>query len=238
MARLLKVSRQPDSCPEIFYSVQGEGVNTGKPAIFLRLALCNLACVWCDTRYTWDWKQYNADEQIKEMSLEEVEREILRYSCRYLVVTGGEPMLQQKQLVLLLERLNTKDFYVEIETNGTILPINGLADLVNHWSISPKLKNSGNLLSLREIPEAYGFFGMLSNSHFKYVIENKDDFTELQGIISKYNLDKEKIILMPEARNREMLLRKSRWLVELCKEQGYMFSTRLQILLWGNKRAV
>ncbi len=238
MVRLLKVSRCPDGCPEIFYSVQGEGVNTGKPAIFLRLALCNLECIWCDTKYTWDWKQYSPDEQIKEMSLEEVEREILRHSCRYLVVTGGEPMLQQKQLVSLLERLKAKDFYIEIETNGTIIPIAVLVDLVDHWSISPKLSNSGNSLSFREIPEAYRFFGMLHNSHFKYVIENKDDFTELQSIALKYNLDSEKIILMPEAQNREMLLRKSRWLVELCMEQGYLFSTRLQVLLWGNKRAV
>ena len=235
---MLKVSRQPDGCPEIFYSVQGEGVNTGKPAIFLRLALCNLACIWCDTKYTWDWKQYDPSEQIKEMSLEEVEREILRYSCKYLVVTGGEPMLQQKQLVPLLERLKIKGFYIEIETNGTIIPIAVLVDLVNHWSISPKLSNSGNSLLLREIPEAYEFFNKLPDSHFKYVIENKDDFTELQSIILKYNIDSKKIILMPEAQNREMLLRRSRWLVELCKDKGYMFSARLQILLWGNKRAV
>ena len=235
---MLKLSGCPDGRPEIFYSVQGEGVNTGKPAIFLRLALCNLACIWCDTKYTWDWKQYDPDKQIKEMSLEEIVREILRYSCGYLVVTGGEPMLQQKQLVPLLQRLKTKDFYIEIETNGTIIPIAVLVNLVDHWSISPKLSNSGNSSSSREILEVYEFFNKLPNSHFKYVIENKGDFTELQSIISKYNLDSEKIILMPEAQNREMLLRKSRWLVELCKNRGYMFSTRLQILLWGNKRAV
>ena len=235
---MLKVSKCPDGCPEIFYSIQGEGVNIGKPAIFVRLALCNLTCTWCDTRYTWDWEQYDAKEQIKEMMPEEVEREILIYSCRYLVVTGGEPTLQQRQLIPLLERLKNKEFYIEIETNGTVVPVSGLVDLVNHWSISPKLGNSGNSLTLREIPQAYDFFGALSNSHFKYVIKNQDDLSEVRSTISKYNIDSEKIILMPEARNREALLRKSRWLVELCKEHGYMFSTRLQILLWGNKRAI
>ena len=238
MARLLKISRRPDGCPEIFHSVQGEGVNTGKPAIFLRLGLCNLACAWCDTKYTWDWGQYDPDEQIKEMSLEEVEREILRYSCRYLIVTGGEPMIQQRQLVPLLRHLKSKRFHIEIETNGTIVPAAGLVNLIDHCSVSPKLGNSGNSLSSREVPQAYDFFGALPSSHFKYVIENQDDFTEVQSIISRYHLPPERIILMPEAQNREALLRKSRWLVEICKDQGYMFSTRLQILLWGNKRAV
>jgi len=238
MVKLLKVSKCPDGSPEIFYSIQGEGINTGKPAVFVRMALCNLVCTWCDTKYTWDWEQYDAKEQIKEMMPAEVEREILRYSCRYLVVTGGEPMLQQRQLSPLLESLKNKEFYIEIETNGTVVPFSGLVDLANHWSISPKLGNSGNSLSLREIPQAYDFFGALSNSHFKYVIENQDDFSEVRSTISKYNLDSEKIILMPEARNREALLRKSRWLVEVCKDHGYMFSTRLQILLWGNMRAI
>jgi 7-carboxy-7-deazaguanine synthase len=238
MVKLLKISRHPDGSPEIFYSVQGEGVNTGKPATFLRLSLCNLACIWCDTKYTWDWERYDPDEQIKEMSLEEVELDILKYSCKYLVVTGGEPMIQQRQLIPLLERLKNKGFNIEIETNGTLLPAAGLVNLVDHWSVSPKLGNSGNSLSLREVPEAYKFFGALPSSYFKYVIEDHDDFIEVQGIISKYSLATERILLMPEAQNRGVLLQRSRWLIELCKAQGYLFSTRLQILLWGNRRGV
>lgn len=238
MVRLLKVSRQPDGRPEIFYSVQGEGVNIGKPAVFLRLGLCNLACTWCDTKYTWNWEEYDPKEQIMEMPLEEVEREILRHNCKYLVVTGGEPMIQQRQLIPLLERLKNKEFRVEIETNGTIVPVPGLANLINHWSVSPKLENSGNPPSSREVPESYRFFGDLPSSYFKYVIQNEDDFAEVQSIIQKYNLAPERTILMPEAQNRGVLLERSRWLVELCKSQGYLFSTRLQILLWGNRRGV
>ena len=55
---MLKVSRKPDGSPEIFYSIQGEGANVGKPAVFLRMGLCNLKCSWCDTKYTWDWEEY------------------------------------------------------------------------------------------------------------------------------------------------------------------------------------
>lgn len=236
MVRLLKVSNQPDGRPEILCSVQGEGVNIGKPAIFLRLGLCNLACTWCDTKYTWDWEEYDPKEQIIEMPLEEVEREILGYNCKYLVVTGGEPMIQQSRLMPLLENLKNKEFFIEIETNGTIVPDQKLVNLIDHWSVSPKLQNSGNSQSSREVPECYRLFAGITSSHFKYVIQSEDDFKEVQTLADKYDLVPEKIILMPEAQNRVDLLDRSRWLVELCKAQGYLFSTRLHVLLWGNER--
>ena len=235
---MLKVSRQPDGSPEIFYSVQGEGVNIGKPAVFLRLALCNLACSWCDTKYTWEWQKYNPKEQILEISVNEIQRQILKHNCVYLVVTGGEPMLQQKQLIPLLHHLKNKEFHIEIETNGTIVPYPELAGLVDHWSVSPKLQNSGNPRPSREIPEAYHFFVNMPSCHFKYVIQNEDDFVEVQSTMQKYGVASGRTFLMPEAQNAENLLERSRWLVELCKSHECLYSTRLQILLWGNRRGV
>jgi 7-carboxy-7-deazaguanine synthase len=237
-AGLLKVSRQPDGSPEIFYSVQGEGVNLGKPAVFLRLALCNLACTWCDTKYTWDWQQYDPEEQIVELLPEGIRRQILRHHCKYVLVTGGEPMLQQEKLIPLLHSLKNKAFYIEIETNGTIVPDPELARLVDHWSVSPKLQNSGNPYFLREIPQAYHFFVDVPNSHFKYTIQSQKDFAEVRGIMQKYGVMPERTFLMPEARDRESLLERSRWLVELCKSHGCLYSTRLQILLWGDRRGM
>ena len=236
MGGVLKVSRKPDGHAEIFYSIQGEGVNIGKPAVFLRLGLCNLKCNWCDTKYAWDWKIYNSKEQLVEMPVEDVEQEILRHNCKYLVVTGGEPMIQQNRLIPLLKHLELGGFFIEVETNGTIVPDQRLLNLVDHWSVSPKLQNSGNSQSLREVPECYRLFAGITSSHFKYVIQSENDFKEVQTLADKYDLVPEKIILMPEAQSREDLLDRSRWLVELCKAQGYMFSTRLHILLWGNER--
>ena len=233
---MLKVSKKPDGLPEIFCSVQGEGVNIGKPAVFLRLGLCNLKCTWCDTKYAWDWKTYNPKEQLVEMALEDVEQEILRHNRKYLVVTGGEPMVQQSRLMPLLEHLDNMGFFIEVETNGTVVPDQRLLNLVDHWSVSPKLQNSGNSQSLREVPECYRLFASIIPSHFKYVIQSEDDFKEVQALADKYDLVPEKIVLMPEAQNREDLLDRSRWLVELCKAQDYVFSTRLHILLWGNER--
>jgi len=238
MAESLKVSRKPDGHPEIFCSVQGEGINIGRPAVFLRLGLCNLACTWCDTKYTWDWDSYDKKEQIVEMGIGEVGQEILKHEPRYLVLTGGEPMIQQSHFIPMLEHLKERAFFIEIETNGTIVPDQKLVNLIDHWSVSPKLDNSGNLRSLREIPECYRFFATIPSGYFKYVLQDEDDFKEVQTLMNKYHLPPNKIILMPEAQSRADLIERSKWVIELCKKTGCIFSTRLQILLWGNQRGV
>ena len=238
MEAVLEVSKQPEGRPEIFHSVQGEGINMGRPAVFLRLARCNLACTWCDTRYTWDWETHDPADQILEMAPAEVEGEVLAHGCRYLVVTGGEPMLQQGRLAPLLRRLRNRGFYVEVETNGTLLPGKAMLDAVDHWSVSPKLRNSGNAPAAREAPACYRLFGQLGSCHFKYVIQTEDDLEEVDGIVRKYGLPAAKTFLMPQARTAQALLEKSRWLVEVCKGHGYLFSTRLHILLWGDRRGV
>ncbi len=235
---MLKVSRQPDGRPEIFHSIQGEGVNAGRPAVFLRLALCNLACVWCDTRYTWDWERFDQGREVTTVSVDEAEREIRRYRCRNLVVTGGEPLVQQKSLTPLLECLKARGFWIEIETNGTIVPQKKLLAIADHWSVSPKLENSGNPRPSRENPDAYRLFRDLTSAHFKYVLEKADDLSELRALMHRYEIPSGRIILMPQAQDRDTLLERSRWLVDICKSEGYLFSTRLQVLLWGNRRGV
>ena len=235
---MLKVSRQPDGRPEIFHSIQGEGVYAGRPAVFLRLALCNLACVWCDTRYTWDWEHYDQRKEVAAVSVDKAEEEIRRFDCRNLVVTGGEPLVQQRALTPLLERLKDGSFWIEVETNGTIVPQKKLLAIVDHWSVSPKLENSGNTLFARENPRAHRLFRDLPSTHFKYVLEKADDLSELRAVMDRYEIPPDRIILMPQAQDRDTLLERSRWLVDICKSEGYLFSTRLHILLWGNRRGV
>jgi len=235
---LLKVSRQPDGQPEIFHSIQGESIYAGRPAVFLRLALCNLACVWCDTRYTWDWEHHDQQREVVAVSVDEVEKGIRRYRCHSLVVTGGEPLVQQRALTILLERLKDSGFWIEVETNGTIVPGKRLLGVVDHWSVSPKLENSGNTLPARENPGALRLFRDLPSAHFKYVMEGADDLSELRAVMDRYEIPPDKIVLMPQAQDRDTLLDRSRWLVDICKSEGYLFSTRLQVLLWGNRRGV
>ncbi|HMF91495.1 MAG TPA: radical SAM protein [Candidatus Angelobacter sp.] len=96
---------------EIYRSIQGESSFAGIPCTFVRLAVCNLRCVWCDSEYTFTGG--------KKMTAEEVEQEVGRLSPAGLVeITGGEPMLQERELVPMLERLLARGYTLLLETSG------------------------------------------------------------------------------------------------------------------------
>lgn len=222
---------------EIFASVQGEGPNIGKPAVFLRTALCNLKCSWCDTKYTWDWQNYDYNQEVKEMEVSEIENEITKYGIKHLVLTGGEPMIQQKSLLPLLKSLKEDHgFFLEVETNGTIVPSNEIRRIIDQWNVSPKTTNSGNSRMLREIPDAYEVFSHMSKTFFKYVVNDAADLDEIQNLITKYDLPRNRVILMPEASTKEALASKCKAVDELAKKYGYLYSSRMHVELWGNQR--
>ena len=220
---------------EIFKSIQGEGPNFGKPAIFLRTAQCNLKCVWCDTKYTWDWKNYDFQKEVKEMTIDEVKDAILDLEIKHLVITGGEPLLQQDDLADLLSFLKP-DFYVEVETNCTILPNKMLTDLIDQWNVSPKTKNSGNPLELCENNECYYFFANQENCFFKYVVENESDIPEIKKFVTKYNIPENRVQLMTQASTKEEISMKEKSISELAKLHNFSFSPRLHVAMWGSQR--
>ena len=220
---------------EIFESIQGEGNNAGKPAVFLRIAECNLKCVWCDTKYTWDWKNYDYSKEVNEISIKEVRQSLEQFRVRHLVITGGEPLMQQDDLAELLTFLKPK-FYVEVETNGTILPNNTLSVLVDQWNVSPKTKNSGNPLEMCEDNECYTFFSKKKNCYFKYVVESEDDLIEINQLISKHNLEKKRVLLMTQAMTKEEILAKEKNVFTLSKKNSLGFSPRLHVMKWGSQR--
>lgn len=94
---------------EIFYSLQGEGLHTGTPAVFLRMSGCNLKCPFCDTKH----------ESFTEMTEEEIVEKVSAYPSRTIVITGGEPMLQLNASLTRL--LHKAGFTIHIETNGSRL---------------------------------------------------------------------------------------------------------------------
>ena len=220
---------------EIFESIQGEGTNAGKSAIFLRTAECNLKCTWCDTKYTWDWKNFDYAKEVKEISLEEIRRELEQFSNRHLVITGGEPLMQQDDLAELLTFLKPK-FYVEIETNGTILPNNALSILVDQWNVSPKTSNSGNPLELCDVNESYTFFSKQKNCYFKYVIESESDLIEISTLIEKYGLKKDRVLLMTQASTKEEMNVREKTVFFMSKKNNLGFSPRMHVIKWGNQR--
>ncbi len=238
---------------EIFYSIQGEGKSMGVPCVFLRTSLCNLHCVWCDTDYTWNWegtphhhnkeslpgyRKYKKSEQILEVSIPQIAAEIEAYPCRRVVLTGGEPLLQQDELVRLMKELRRKsnDYVFEVETNGTLQPSEEFEALISQYNVSPKLANSGNPLSLRENPDVSRFFTQNVKAFFKFVVAGSVDLEEVLAFQKKYGVESLRIYLMPEGTTVAELSRNQLTVVEMCKRYGFCYSDRLHVRLFGDKR--
>lgn len=233
----LLLSRMADGGPEIFASVQGEGASMGVPSTFVRLAICNLRCDWCDTAYTWDWTRYARAEHILPLAVEDVAARVAAFVPRNVVVTGGEPLVQRRQLVPLLQRLHHHGFRLELETNGTIAPAE-LAGLVDQFNVSPKLAHSGNDGLARIRPAALHAFAELPHAYFKFVVRDENDLGEVEALRETFALPAGRVILMPEGRTAAELSARGAALAEQCTARGYRFSTRLHIYLWGDRRGV
>jgi 7-cyano-7-deazaguanosine (preQ0) biosynthesis protein QueE len=233
----LVLSRMADGRPEIFASVQGEGVSMGLPSTFVRLAICNLRCRWCDTAYTWDWRRFDRAESTMVMAAGEVAAAVRAFAPRNVVLTGGEPLLQRRQLVPLVETLRAEGFRFEVETNGTVGP-GPLAGLIDQFNVSPKLAHSGNEGLRRIAPGVLRQFAAAEKAWFKFVVAEPADLEEVRAICREAGVEPGRVVLMPEGTTAAVLNERGRWLAEVCVREGYRFSTRLHILLWGEKRGV
>lgn len=231
--------------PEIFYTLQGEGPSCGQPAVFVRLSNCNLSCSWCDTPYTWNFEKVRSDHPEKyvkqnqqtELSLDELREKINRYPDNaILVITGGEPMLQQKDITELVYGKPLNVDRIEIETNGTIVPDTELFSRCQ-FNVSLKLANSGMATDKRLRPEAVAAY-VQANSVFKFVVDSVADYDEIEEIISRYNIDNSRVWLMPQGRTAEELNDKLSWLADVCIANGFNLTNRLHVQTWGAKRGV
>jgi 7-carboxy-7-deazaguanine synthase len=228
---------------ETFYSIQGEGLYMGMPAVFLRLAGCNINCSFCDTKfkksqaYTFNqlYKIWRSKGYIKHLR-----------NGAHLVVTGGEPLLQQEVLPAFFHYIWNKvdswiSPFIEVETNATIVPNQDFDMWVNYYNCSPKLKNSGVKKSKRWNEEALKFFvekASKNSACFKFVIINKNDIKEVLKFVKKFRVEPNTIFLMPEGKSEKDLERKRKFVVELCKKYYFNYSDRLQLLIWNRTKGV
>ncbi len=227
---------------ECFFSIQGEGKYTGVPAVFLRTQGCNLLCRWpCDTISVWrDGKDYDYEE-LYEL-LKRNGWTISLKNGAHLVLTGGEPLTRQSELIGFLEyliKIGGLRPFVEVETNATIMPTQEFDRFVAHYTCSPKLSNSGMRRERRYIERVLRYFSNDNKAAFKFVIDGKDDIRELlDDFVTKFSIPAVRIHLMPEATSKEELEKKSSWLVDICKKYGFSFSSRLQVSIWNELTGV
>ena len=216
---------------EIFHSIQGEGILVGVPSVFVRTSGCNLRCSWCDTPYT-SWTPEG-----QERSIDSIVAEVRSYRASHVVVTGGEPMIAPG----IEELTHRLDQHLTIETAGTV-DADVRCDLV---SISPKLANStpeGRWAAqherLRYQPEVLKQLTGRYPYQLKFVIAQPGDLQEVLAIVTEIGAGKDRVVLMPEGTDSAVLASRAPWLAEICKREGFRYSPRLHIDLWGNRRGV
>ena len=208
---------------EIFYSIQGEGRAIGRPAIFIRTSGCNLNCVFCDTTYA-------QTRSRKFMTYEEIDNQIEKYNCKYIVFTGGEPLIQNNTPhIAHLLWIKDSDRVFGIETNGSIYNRN-VPGLFHDIVVSPKL--DGMTKEYRGTLKKWGV-----HSDFKYVIRDENDIKQAKKISDVCNPNHS--ILMPEGTTKNSQLN----IIWLCKKCKTLFPDaqvipRLHILLFEGQEGI
>lgn len=230
--------------PEIFASLQGEGPSIGKPSTFVRLSRCNLACVWCDTAYTWHFTGDNRphrdaksfDRAANQVTLDEdaVAARVAELGGSRLVITGGEPLLQSAALARMIAALPA--MHIEVETNGTVAPTPELDRSIDQYNVSPKLAHSGNPAELALVPERLAAWTGDERAWFKFVVAQPTDLDEIAALQGEYAIPAGRIYLMAEGRDSASLRERSGWLAQACADRGYSFTDRLHIHLYGDTR--
>jgi 7-carboxy-7-deazaguanine synthase len=215
---------------ETFVSLQGEGPLAGQRAAFVRFAHCNLTCVWCDTDYSWNWAKFCRDRETQRGPVVEIASWVGAQAVDLVVVTGGEPLLQQEALRYLAELCSP--VRVQVETNGTRIPNSGLGTVVDLFVVSPKLANSGVARHRRIVPAALRALAATGSVAWKFVAVAPADLDEIDALVTAYGLAP--VWVMPEGTTEQQILARARGLVDPVLNRGWHFSLRLHTLLWAD----
>jgi len=233
-------------------TVQGEGAASGRHCLFLRMADCNLRCTWCDTAYTWAFNAELASKlevpiihdkaaNRKTMQVDEVISELRKLWDiatwpTMLVISGGEPMMQQRDLLPLIQTLTGWGDSIHIETAATITPTLPFDRHVAQYNVSPKLKHSGNIINKRRRWETLEYFAQSPKAWFKFVVRSTEDFPEVDEIVRVAGIDTNRVMVMPEGTSVAQNVDTARRIVDQAIARGYGLSFRTHILLWSDTR--
>jgi organic radical activating enzyme len=153
------------------------------------------------------------------------------------VVTGGEPLDQQRALIPLVEQLTEAGNRVEIETNGTVVPVDELLDdTMIRFNVSPKLAHASDPLERRIRPAALRTLSGNPGTAFKFVCRDLADLDEVADLVDELEL--RSVWIMPEGQTAEQINRRLAELADEVVRRGWNLSTRLHVLAWGDKRGV
>jgi len=209
---------------EIFFSIQGEGVEIGLPTVFVRLFACDLRCTWCDSMYAVEGRDF------KDMTIDDVKRDIEKFKCRRVCITGGEPLIQRKELEVLARDLVSEGYSIVLETSGHRDPP------AIFWTesclISMDCKCPSSKMEKRmDFPL---FEKLRPRDQLKFVIQDEADYEYAKGILERYQI-KTNIVFQP------VYGTSLKWLTERVLEDGLervRVLPQLHKITWGEIRGV
>jgi organic radical activating enzyme len=215
------------------------------------MAGCNLSCAWCDTPFTWNWtgtsfkhpQKYDKKTESHKVTSDDLLGEIRRLGevgnkTHALVVTGGEPLLQQARLPAVLKPLKDDKWWIEVETNGTIAPSRIMAECVDQFNVSPKLANSDEPLHRRIKLDVLKNLATADKVLFKFVVGGYEDAEEIEKLVKAAGIAPEKVWLMPKATTQLEHAENEPRAAFMAEKHEWNYTPRQQVLLWGNKRRV
>ncbi|MFF7242224.1 radical SAM protein [Streptomyces collinus] len=222
-------------------TLQGEGPSAGQRCGFLRLGGCNLSCRWCDMPYTWDWwgisdegRAYDPRVELASRRPADILRELLAMNVDLVVISGGEPLRQQKNIIPLLYELRGREISVEIETNGTIAPDREIIELGVRFNVSPKLSHSGDPGYRRIKPDVLTVLTRTPGVVFKFTCRSRNDLDEVASLEEDLKIDP--IWITPEGKNATDINRRLSDLSDEVVRRGWNLSPRLHVLAWEDRR--
>ena len=217
-------------------TIQGEGVNSGVPSIFLRLAGCVFACSFCDSKESWkSGEAYTVEELLGLMEdagfIEDLQ------NGHHLVITGGSPLKQKTVLDIFITSFIEKYRfipYIEIENECALFPTILLENTVSCWNNSPK-----NEPEAKSNLKVITHMSKLKNSWFKIVVDRDFSWKEIQDrYLLSGAIQKEQLILMPKGATIEELAMNREYVVGMAIANNVRYCTREHIVLWNNKKGV
>lgn len=202
---------------EIFYSLQGESTFVGLPTVFVRLTGCPLRCNYCDTAYAFHGGN--------RLTLDNIMNTIMTYQCKYICVTGGEPLAQPNCQILLTELCN-QGMKVSLETSGAL----SLKDVDKRVCIIMDLKtpNSGecekNMFSNLEY--------IKPTDQIKFVITNEEDYIWARAVVDQYQLDSLAQVLFSPSYKQIDQTELANWILR--DRLNVRFQLQLHKILWND----